>query len=109
MDPIVVNPWLSLILSAVAVATVAKSWISSGEKQNTSDIAGLKKDLSAVTIRVQTIESDLRHLPDRDATHRLELALAEMNGQLKSMDERLKPVAAIGERLQEMLLQQVKK
>lgn len=109
MDPITVNPWLGLALSAIALLTALKGWISSGEKKNTSDIADLQKDLSAVTTRVQTIEGDLRHLPDRDATHRLELALSEMNGRLSSMDERLKPVAAIGERLQELLMQQVKK
>lgn len=109
MDPIVVNPWISLALSAIALATVVKGWVSSGEKENTKAIGRLDKDLTGLSTRVQTIEGELRHLPDRDSTHRLELALEKMNGQLSSMDERLKPVAAIGERLQELLIQQVKK
>ena len=41
--------------------------------------------------------------------HRLELSLARMEGHIDRLDERLKPVAAISERMQELLIEQGRK
>lgn len=109
MDPVTVNPWISLALSAIALAGFIKGWISSGEKQNTEDINRLDESVADVSSRLQKVEGDLQHLPNRETTHRLELQLEKMNGRLEAMDERLKPVQAIGERLQELLVHQVKR
>jgi hypothetical protein len=59
--------------------------------------------------RLLKAESDLAHLPDRTQTHRLELAVERLNGRMETLDERLKPVAAISDRLQEFLLEQARK
>ena len=58
---------------------------------------------------LQAIEGEIKHLPDRTTTHRMELAMSEINGKLNVMAERLKPIEAIGERLQETLMEQARK
>jgi hypothetical protein len=63
------------------------------------------------------MEEALKHLPDREQAHRLELSMEKLAGRLEAMDqrftgrmeamsERLQPVAAISDRLQEFLLDQ---
>lgn len=54
--------------------------------------------------RISKIEGELAHLPDREVTHRLELSLTEMKGELAAMNERLRPVAATMTRVQEFIL-----
>lgn len=61
------------------------------------------RDLERKSIEV---DGALANMPDRDAAHRLELAIAKLEGRFDALDERLKPVAAIGDRLQEFLLEQ---
>lgn len=59
--------------------------------------------------RVIKIERDMQHLPDKESSHRMELAITELKGDIAIMTERLKPVASISERLQEFLLDQARK
>ena len=59
--------------------------------------------------RVQTVEQELKHLPDARAIHSLEVAVERLNGRIAILDERLGPVVAISERMQELLLEQAKR
>lgn len=59
--------------------------------------------------RVSRLENDFRHLPDRDSVHAIQLSLSDLKGELRGLNEQLKPVAAISERLQEFLLEQAKR
>lgn len=119
--------YLNLALSSLALLGHAKGYFSSGEKKLAEDFKGLTrklaelvttlnkdKDTSDRTLtdhdrRIQAIESEIKHLPDRDATHRMELALSEMKGQFIALEEKLKPIAATSERLHELLMEQARK
>ncbi len=70
----------------------------------------------AVENRLLKIEGDLDHMPDRDQSHRLELALEKLTGQMETLDsrmtgrmdtldERLKPLAATSARIQNFLIE----
>lgn len=59
--------------------------------------------------RVAALENEFRHLPDRGSVHTIQLALADVKGELKAMGEQMKPIAATSERLQEFLLEQARK
>ncbi|WP_018701414.1 hypothetical protein [Amorphus coralli] len=83
------------------------------------DVKGVKERLAqhvqdgsdsrqAIAARLTTIEGDLKHLPDAHSAKRTEVALSEVRGELQVLSERLKPVAAISERLQEFLLEEAK-
>lgn len=55
--------------------------------------------------RVAAVEGELRHLPDKEATFRLELALSEMRTEMRGLSERMKPIGSMVERVHEALVE----
>ncbi|AGF75833.1 MULTISPECIES: DUF2730 family protein [Bartonella] len=102
LDISVANGWLSLLLSIVAICGVLKAYFSSGAREMLKDLVLLKE-------RVQKLETEMDFLPDRDGLQRLEVNMERLNGRLNTLSAQLQPVAAIGERLQEFLLENAKK
>jgi hypothetical protein len=110
-------------LGVIAFVGQLKAFFSSGEKQLGKDIAELKlllKDgnseiaaqLAAVNTRladhdrrVQSLESDMKQVPDREAIHRLEINFEKLAGQVGLMYERMAPIASTTRRLQDFLLE----
>lgn len=86
--------WMAMSPFAVLAITLA---VQRG-KAARSEIAGLE-------IRLSRVESEIQHLPDKDVAHRLEMAIARLEGRMETMDERLKPVAAMASRVQEYMLE----
>jgi len=84
MDLAPIVPWISFIALLISVGTSITTLLTSGE-------------------------NDMKHLPDRDSQHRMELSLADMNGKFSALEERLKPIAQTSERLHELLLEQARK
>jgi hypothetical protein len=78
------------------------------EKRKIADEAVVAR-FSLLEQRVLKTEAAIEHLPDVQASHRLELAIATLNGRIETLDEKLKPVAAIADRMQELLLEQAKR
>lgn len=85
------------------------------QRQRASEDAGLR--FQSVENRLLKIEGDIEHMPDRDQSHRLELALERLTGQMETLDsrmtgrmdtldERLKPLAATSARLTNYLMEQ---
>lgn len=119
MTPTEIIPWLTLVLSSLAVLGHLKGFFSSGEKKLEADIksgreeiALLGKDIEAhetklisLDRRTQAIEGEMRHLPDRESQHRLELALEKVNGRLDTLNETLKPIKATNERMNQLLVE----
>ncbi|RJF70887.1 DUF2730 family protein [Rhodopseudomonas palustris] len=115
-----VAPWAAI---AVAVASLAytivsnrskkiddkieqlKPWIESKASKEHTDV--LQKRVELIDKRVTTVESELKHLPDKDTTHRLEIALKDLGIEVGRMAERIKPVAAMADRIQEALVEKV--
>ncbi|MDJ1463422.1 MULTISPECIES: DUF2730 family protein [Nitratireductor] len=95
-------PWLSLAALVISIGTSVTTFLTSGAKHNAQTLAQHDK-------RIQKLENQLEHLPDSGSAHRLELAIERLNGRIETLDERLKPVAAISERMQELLLEQAKR
>lgn len=120
MDLSVVMPWIAAALSIIALGTQLKAILTSGEKKVEERVTKVEAKLVEYDRRIQSLESDMKHLPDRDTTHRLEMTMTKIMGRLDAqdeklagrfdaMDERLKPIQAIGERLQDVLVEQARK
>lgn len=101
-------PYIGVILGALALLTQLKTIFSSGEKQLEERTTKSENKLVELDRRVQALESEMRHLPDKEMTHRLELAMEKISGRLDTIDAKLKPITATGERLTELLLEQAK-
>ncbi|MCW1842285.1 hypothetical protein [Prosthecomicrobium hirschii] len=109
----------SLALAALALlvsvlGSSRKGWeerIGSVAKASEDRTAALARSLSETERRVADIddrvikmERDLAHLPDNETAHRMEMAIARLEGRLEVMSERLMPVAAIATRMQDYLM-----
>ncbi|MBB3947232.1 hypothetical protein GGQ73_003198 [Rhizobium skierniewicense] len=115
--------YISLALGVIAIFGHIKGWMNSGEKELLKEVAGIKTDHAADVAarkaeaeehkrkliehdrRIQAIEGELRHLPDRESQHRLELALEKVNGRLDTLNETLKPIMATNERMNQLLVE----
>lgn len=101
-------PWLSLASLILAIGTSAwtilKSPSAKLEKRVETEVGQLDRRMDHVESRTAKIEVELEHMPTRDGAHRLELAVTELNGKMEVLHERLKPVAAIADRMQDLLL-----
>lgn len=116
--------WLSVIsVGGLIVTGVALNWLRGQFATKTelaearaaakTDLAELKAEHLKICVKVEVIEDrvakiegEMKHMPDKTAVHEMKLAMAEMSGQLGIMNERMKAVAATGDRLQEFLVDQ---
>jgi hypothetical protein len=104
-------PLLSVVISSVAL------WRTfSGDRKLANDerfkAIELKHGVLVAELdlwkgRVTTVQSDLKHLPDKDVTHRLEMAIANMGTELGKLSERVKPIANMADRMQEAMMEKV--
>ncbi len=90
-----VPAWLAVGLSIVAMGT---AWVNRRDGR-----------LTKVEHEISTVKAELRNLPAKDAVHNLELSLAAMKGQMDVLIERVAPIKAISERLQEVMLEGARK
>ncbi|MTW19107.1 DUF2730 family protein [Rhodoplanes serenus] len=91
---------------AVALALGAWSIIQSRRKANADQLTAVVRRVDAGEDRLIRIEEVLEHMPDRETTHRLELSLTKMQGDLEVLAERMRPIAAISDRLQDVLIEE---
>jgi flagellar capping protein FliD len=119
-DSSTITAVLALCISSLNLIGLVRSMLSAGEKKLDERQTKTEAKLIDHDRRIQSIEGELKHLPDRETTHRIELTMLQIIGRLDSqdatltgkfaaMDERLKPIQAIGERLQDVLVEQAKK
>jgi hypothetical protein len=77
------------------------------KKASKEQVGLLAGKLDVVEDKVTIVQNDLKHLPDKDATHRLEIALGKMESELGRLAERMKPIASMADRMQEAILEKV--
>jgi hypothetical protein len=76
-------------------------------KASRDQVAILAGKLDIVEDKVTIVENDLKHLPDKDTTHRLEIALGKVESEMGKLSERMKPIANMADRMQEAILEKV--
>lgn len=109
MDVAPLVPWIALAISSITLFGLVKNLLNSGEKEMKERQDKAEKTLIDHDRRIQTVESEMNHLPDRETTHKMQISMERIAGRLDTMDERLRPIAATNHRLQEYLLEQARK
>lgn len=103
IDPVLF--WVGALALLLSFGTTVWNIIASPARKNDGRIADLTKRLEAIELRAQRLEDEMNRMPNLEMMHRLELTLARMEGHIDKLDERLKPVSAIAERMQEWMLE----
>jgi hypothetical protein len=115
-----INPWLTLILSVIAIGGFVWTQITSGGAKALKEVHELRRDVEAddkvrsdaivarfqlVEGRVQTMEGELKHLPDRDMVHGLQLTLKDIQIEMASMRGLTEQATRTSQRVEGWLLQ----
>jgi prefoldin subunit 5 len=95
-----------LASAAVAITALSISIVTAMRADLKKVLKDIDQDVDLLKDRMHTVEEHIRHLPAADTTHRLEKSIVELQGQLAVVSERLRPVAAISDRLQDFLIEQ---
>ena len=97
---------LAIVLSVlISAGSLLYTHASNRRKADSEQVGRLFGRIDAIEERVTKREADVRHLPDKDATHELKVSILEMKAEIAVLGERMKPVAAVSERLQDFLLE----
>ncbi|HAU74420.1 Clp protease [Rhizobium sp. Root491] len=110
---------VALALGLLNLFAAIRTLLSAGEKKLDERLGKVESKAIEYDRRIQSLENEVKHLPDRDTTHRIEMTMTQIMGRLdaqdaalagrfSAMDERLKPIQAIGERLQDVLIEQAR-
>ena len=91
---------------AVAQAEVEGKHAALVEDQDDlkAKVAQVERELARQRERLTNIEMEVRATPTREDIHNLTLAMAGMEGKMGVLEEKLTPVTAIMERMQELLM-----
>lgn len=73
--------------------------------RNREDVAELMTAKVDHGNRLAKLETTVEHMPGTEAVHELQLSISDMKGQLAVIVERVGPIKAIAERLQENYLE----
>lgn len=106
LQPIV--PWLSAIALLISLGTSITTFFTAGSKKNAQRIEELETELSRQDGRIQAIESEMKHLPDRNMIHELQLTLKDMQVDMAALKTTAEQAATISRRLEDFLLYQSK-
>lgn len=98
--------WVIALSQLMTFGLTVWNLVSSGSRANAKAIAHHDTVIADLDRRVDRVATRLENMPTSNAIHRLELQLTEAVGELKRLDERLKPVTAMATRAQEQLLHQ---
>ena len=72
--------------NVISIAMHIKAFLSSGEKELSERSSGHEKKLTEHDRRIQALESDMKHLPDRETTHRIEMTMTKIMGRMDSQE-----------------------
>lgn len=97
-------PWLSAATALLALATTLWSILSSPARKAADRVTAAEVRLATLEREQLILSARVDGVPTREALHGLEMSLARLEAQMGRIDERLKPISATMERMQDALL-----
>jgi NADP-dependent 3-hydroxy acid dehydrogenase YdfG len=102
------TPYVALAISLITLATLIKGNLTSGEKALGERMGKAETKMVDYDRRIQSVESEIKHLPDKDMVHNLQLDLTDMKGQMAMMVKSSEATERATRRVEEFLLSQTK-
>lgn len=101
IDPLL--PWLTAANSIIAIGSFVYVWLTARAKDNSKKLTAIEEIVVEQQRRIQTIEGELRHLPDKDSVVDLKIAMAKIEGAVEALTERLGGMGATVTRIDDYL------
>jgi hypothetical protein len=93
--------WGAFLLALLALV---RGELRSQDKDYKEDMKSVEKHFENVDGRVGRVESELAHMPGKDLVHALQISMVELKGQMAVVVERVGPIKAVADRMQELML-----
>lgn len=103
ISPLIV--WAVALSQLLTFGLTVWGLVSSGSRANARRLDDHANRLQGHADRITALEMAQESGPTRSDFHNLELKMSELQGAMHVLTQRLKPVEAISERLQEVLLE----
>lgn len=97
MDVSPLKDWLGLIALMISVGSSVVLFLKSDAKK-------ASETLSLHGSRIQKLEDDMRHMPDKETVHKLQLDMMEMKGQMGAIVKSSEATERATRRVEEFLL-----
>ncbi len=101
--------WVIALSQLLTFALTVWNLVSSGSRANAKTLEEHGRKLTHLETRVKTVELNLDEIPEREDFHSLELQMSKLQGTMDVLTERMRPLASITERMQELMLEQNRK
>ena len=100
-----VKSWAGLLAVLISLGTTLWMWITAGSRSNTAELKTVNDILIKHSERIQTLEQEVKHLPDKDTVVELKLAISDLKGTVGRLDESLSGVQRTVLRIDDYLRQ----
>ncbi|WP_353429012.1 DUF2730 family protein [Paracoccus denitrificans] len=106
INPLIV--WVIALSQLLTFGLTVWNLIASGSRANARTLETHGETLRGLDSRLSAVELSMREIPTRKDFHDLDKQMTELRGSIGVLMERLRPVEAISERLQEVMIEQRK-
>lgn len=106
MMPSTALEWVTIIASLLALWGWVHARLNSTATENSKKIADLQLGQDDLKQRMQTVESEMHHMPKMDGLHRLELAIMELKTEVTKVSAETAQAARTSARVENYLLEQ---
>lgn len=104
LDMTAIGVLLSLALNSINLLAQLRTILSSGEKKLDERVTKSEHKLIEHDRRVQTLENEMKHLPDNEMVQKLQIDMAEMKVQLTAMVKSSEATERATRRVEEFLM-----
>lgn len=101
-----VQGWASFAAVLISLGGVVYSWLTSGSKANSKRLEEIDSRLNQHAERMNNLEQEVKHLPDQNSVHELQVSLVSMSGDIKVMAQTTRSTSESVKRLEEWALKQ---
>ena len=79
-----IKEWLGIIAIIISVGATIYAWITARSQKNSTRLVGVQKKMVEYDRRIQSLESEFKHLPTHEQVSELRVAIAELTGVTNS-------------------------
>jgi hypothetical protein len=106
LAPVIV--WAGALTTLTNLAIIIWGIFSGPAKKASDALAAMAARVEQVERAQTRLRDDVDRLPSKDVLHELEMSMIRLEGSVTNIETKLQPVAAIADRLQELLLERGK-
>lgn len=103
MDPQSFMAWGGGVALVISLGTSFYNFFTSGAKSNAKDIKSLTTTVIDHDRRIQTVEGELKHMPNKDDFNDLKITIVQLEGAVGKIDGQMDSMTRAVRRLEDFL------